>query len=97
MTTEEFSAVAATCPAWSANLLSAARLVLVDGQSITLAAERHGFTKQRLAKALQKLDPTRLSPGWVRRWVELPAADMKQVLELERRARALLQGQDADL
>lgn len=92
MTVEEFDAVIAAHPNLQDRVRTAARAVLVDGMTITAAAESVQFTKQRLAKALDRLDPLRLPPGWRQRWVALPLADMHKVMEMERAARRRLQG-----
>lgn len=94
MTPAEFLAVVAAHPGLQQRVRDAAQAVLVDGVSITAAAKRAEFTKQRLAKALDRLDPLRLPPGWVRRWVALPEKEMNLVEAMERAARRRLQGGD---
>ncbi len=92
MTPAEFESVVRAHPGLQAKVIAAARAVLVDGKSITAAAEPQGFSKQRLAKALDRLNPATLPEGWVRRWVALPLDSMDRVIDMERAAREQLRG-----
>lgn len=90
MAPAEFESVVRAHPGLQTRVIAAARAVLVDGKSITAAAEGVDFTKQRLAKALVRLNPATLPDGWMRRWVALPVDDMDRVIEMERTAREKL-------
>lgn len=88
---DEFDALVAAHPKMQAPVIAACRAVLIDGMTITAAANELGYTKQRLKTALDTLNPGRKPEGWVRRWVVLPASQMRQVMQMERAARRELQ------
>lgn len=94
MTAEQFDAVLAAANRMRPDLANACRAVLVDGHNITATAQRNRYTKQALAKALERLDPLRVPEGWERRWVMLPHDDMTTVIAMENAARRRLQGQE---
>jgi len=74
--------------------VDAARAVLVDGERIEAAAQKHGLTRQWLYQVISDIHPVRLPEGWIRRSVSLPPELMDQVLEMERRAlQALADGE----
>ena len=94
MTAAAFDRAVADHPNMAAHTRVAARAVLVDGQAIKATGEKHGIKKQRLHEIVSQLHPDELPPGWTRRLVSLPAADMAMVLKMQDLAYRALRTKD---
>jgi TrfB plasmid transcriptional repressor len=91
-TQAQFDAAIADFPKCGFELREALRSIMVVGQRQSEVAAGLGLTRQRVSQLVILLRARHVPEGWVTETVTLPITVMKQIRQLEKEARAQLEG-----